>query len=242
MAADDTIYGWDIDCISQDSSHKQQQSIQRQVSTKPLFAVSRHSDTITGVVSLDFLGLFATCSLDRRIVMWDATTGRAKGVLGGHMQGVRGLSASAQGQSLLMLSVGFDTEGRVWDTRRQSLAAVLAGHRCALVCGQLMCQRSIHYGDEQVNGRNTRAVTVDERGELRLWCLSVIPSTPDPPSRAPRLNALQVFTSTAVAPSHFTGTDFRVSSAATASIRFLALPFTEGLAKGSYSDVSDAYI
>ena len=74
VASDRVIYGWDID------------------NSTILFQVSRHTDLITDFISIDQLNLFATSSMDRRIVVWSATTRRVKGVFIGHQRGVKSLS------------------------------------------------------------------------------------------------------------------------------------------------------
>ena len=74
VASDRVIYGWNID------------------NSTILFQVSRHTDLITDFISIDHLNLFATSSMDRRIVVWSATTRRVKGVFIGHLRGVKSLS------------------------------------------------------------------------------------------------------------------------------------------------------
>jgi WD40 repeat protein len=60
VASDRVIYGWDIDGPS------------------PIFQISRHSDLITDFIAIDNLELFATCSMDHRIVLWSAQTRRVR--------------------------------------------------------------------------------------------------------------------------------------------------------------------
>ncbi|CAE7683877.1 unnamed protein product, partial [Symbiodinium microadriaticum] len=66
VAADNIIYGWELDGSS------------------PTFHVSRHKDLVTDFISIDSMDIFATCSLDKRIVLWSQTSRRVKGVLLGH--------------------------------------------------------------------------------------------------------------------------------------------------------------
>jgi len=56
-----TIYGWYID------------------GKEPLFEVSRHKALVTDMINIDKHNLIATCSLDKRVVLWSQTTRRVKG-------------------------------------------------------------------------------------------------------------------------------------------------------------------
>ena len=58
----------------------------------PLFNISRHSDLVTDFMAIDELELFASCSMDKRIVIWSSITRRVKGVFIGHKRGIRSLS------------------------------------------------------------------------------------------------------------------------------------------------------
>jgi WD40 repeat protein len=61
IASDHTIFGWDI------------------LKKFPLFQVSRHEDIITDFISVEHLDVFVTCGMDKRIVIWSASTRRVKG-------------------------------------------------------------------------------------------------------------------------------------------------------------------
>lgn len=54
------IYGWQPDGKS------------------PVFEVSRHKALVTEIIAIDKHQLFATCSLDRRVVLWSQTTRRVR--------------------------------------------------------------------------------------------------------------------------------------------------------------------
>ena len=60
VASDGIIYGWDVDKSS------------------PIFQVSRHSDLITDLIAVNRIGMFITCSMDKRIVMWSAVNRRVQ--------------------------------------------------------------------------------------------------------------------------------------------------------------------
>jgi len=119
---------------------------------------------ITDFIPIDDFGSFATCSLDKRIVVWSATSRRVKAVLIGHKRGVRSLNYSRN----LLLSCGFETDARIWDLTTKDCTVILRGHRHILVGGKLMCERARDYEEY-------RAITVDESGEFRLWYSSIIP-------------------------------------------------------------------
>ena len=63
IASGRVIYGWEID------------------GTIPIFHLARHSDFVTDFVCVDELGVFITCALDKRIVMWSTSSRRVKGVM-----------------------------------------------------------------------------------------------------------------------------------------------------------------
>lgn len=151
VASDKVIYGWDIDA------------------EKPIFQISRHSDLITDMISIDHFELFATCSMDKRIVLWSSTTRRVKGVLLGHKRGVRCLDVFENS----LLSAGFETEAKTWDLVSKECTAVLKGHRRPVAAAKLMCQRA--QSEEE-----HRAITVDEGGEFRLWNVYVKERSAEP--------------------------------------------------------------
>jgi hypothetical protein len=131
-------------------------------SSNPLFQVSRHKDIITDFISIERLDLFLTCSLDKRIVMWSASTRRVKGVLLGHKRGVRCMSY-ANG---ILLTSGFECEARTWDLSLKECTLLLKGHRVSITTAKMMCaDSSSHLSSDD----NLRAVTVDESLEFRLW-------------------------------------------------------------------------
>ena len=82
LASTNVVYGWELE------------------GSMPLFNISRHSDLVTDFIAIDELELFASCSMDKRIVIWSSITRRVKGVFIGHKRGIRSLSYSKN----LMLS------------------------------------------------------------------------------------------------------------------------------------------
>ena len=138
---DNTIFGWELD------------------SSSPLFQINRHSHKITDIIALDEYGLFATCSLDKRIKLWSQSTRRMKGVLVGHQRGVRFLS-HVKG---CLLSAGFECEAKAWDLDVFEQTLTLRGHRHSISACQIMCRPDVE--------DDLRGLTVDQSGEFRLWDL-----------------------------------------------------------------------
>jgi WD40 repeat protein len=160
VASDKTIYGWDID---------------KQL---PLFQISRHSDIITDFICVENLEAFITSSMDTTIVMWSATSRRVKGLFSGHKRGVRSLSQYDN----ILLSTGFEAEGRTWDIASKEPLGILRGHRHSIATSKLMCDRA-------ESEKDYRAITVDEYGEFRLWDMYIKEKT----SEAAIYPTLQVF-------------------------------------------------
>ena len=144
VCSDNTIYGWDLELNS------------------PIFQIVRHTDVITDFIAVDHLDMFITCSMDKRIMCWSASTRRVKYVMMGHHRGVRSLSCFEN----TLLSAGFESEARTWDLKKKEPVAILKGHRFPIVVAKLMCEKA-------TNEREHRAVTVDEQGEMRLWDIYV---------------------------------------------------------------------
>jgi WD40 repeat protein len=113
------IYGWSLDG-RQDA----------------VFEVSRHKGLVTDIIAIDKHNLFASCSLDKRVVLWSQTTRRVKGVLLGHKRGVTRLSA---GRDTLLTS-GFECEARTWDLNLREPQLVLRGHRLPISDSKVMCR------------------------------------------------------------------------------------------------------
>ena len=191
VGADRTIYGWDID------------------KSQPIFQVSRHSDIITDFVAADNLDCFITCSLDKRIVMWSAMTRRVKGIMVGHVRGVRSLDF----HDTTLLSASFELDARTWDLNSKENVAILRGHRKPIVAAKLMCALAHVEKDH-------RAVTVDESGEMRLWNIFVAERASDPVL----VPTLQIFS--------MLNPEYPMKY-----IKLLAVPYIGSLSQSYYSDV-----
>ena len=137
VSANNIIFGWSTE------------------SNEPLFDMSHHTDTITGIVSLDPHGLVATSSLDKKIILWSPKSQRVKAVLRGHSRGVRILCSKGD----MLLSAGFECDARTWDLVTLEQALIMRGHRALITAAEVMtclpdCQR---------------AITADATGEIRVW-------------------------------------------------------------------------
>lgn len=185
-----TIFGWQVD------------------STSPLFQVNRHTQKITDFVALDNYGLFATCSIDKRIKLWSQTSQRMKGVLVGHKRGVRFLSHAKN----CLLSAGFECEARAWDLDLFEQTLILRGHRHSISACQVMSR------DKDGQEEEMRGLTVDESGEFRLWDLFAKKG-----SDSTYATTLQAFNSKEE------GMKVRVN--------FLAVPYDAEYSNGQYSNV-----
>eukprot|EP00981_Chlorochromonas_danica_P013586 scaffold6531_cov169-Ochromonas_danica.AAC.8 len=190
-ASDRVIYGWNID------------------TAQIIFQITRHSDIITDFVAVDPLDLFLTCSMDKRIVLWSATSRRVKGVLLGHHRGVRSLSVFEN----TLLSAGFECEAKVWDLVSKDCVAVLKGHRHPIVAAKLMCERA-------QSEKEHRAITVDESGEFRLWNIYVRERASDPVP----VPTIQIF-------------EMQNGEPPLNQFRFLALPYHPRLSTSYYSNL-----
>lgn len=190
-ASDRTIYGWNID------------------TAQILFQVSRHSDIITDFIAADHLDVFITCSMDKRIVMWSATSRRVKGILLGHKRGVRCLSVYEN----TLLSAGFECEAKTWDLINKDCVALLKGHRHPISAAKLMC-------DKAQTEKEYRAITVDEFGEFRVWNIYVREKSSDPVP----VPTLQIF-------------EMQNGEYPMNQFRFLALPYNPRSSTSYYSNL-----
>jgi WD40 repeat protein len=191
VAADNVIYGWNLE------------------GNVPIFHVSRHKELITDFIAIDSLELFATCSLDKRIVLWSQNSRRVKGVLLGHKRGVRVLS-HAKG---VLLSAGFECDARTWDINLREPTLILKGHRLPISAARMMCA-------PDTSDDNLRALTVDDGGEFRLWNVYV----KEKGAGCGFAQVLQVFTTNASEPQ-------------VGRMKFFELPFHPISSKGNYSDI-----
>ena len=185
------IYGWELD------------------SKTPIFQLSRHKEKITDFLALDHHNLFATCSLDKRIVLWSQSTRRVKGVLRGHKRGIKVMSYAKDS----LLTAGFESEAIAWDLNLHEASFYLRGHRLPLADVKLMVRPG-------AQGDDLRAITVDDGGEFRLWSIS----GREKGSGAQLAITLQTFSQAAQAEQTLS------------KVRFLVVPYNTTFSNGKYSD------
>jgi WD40 repeat protein len=190
-ASDRVIYGWNID------------------TAQILFQISRHSDIITDFIAVDHMDVFVTSSMDRRIVLWSATSRRVKGVLLGHKRGVRCLSQYEN----TLLSAAFECDARTWDLVTKDCVAILKGHRHPIAAAKLMCEKA-------PSEKEYRALTVDEAGEFRVWNIYVRERGSDPVN----VPTIQIF-------------EMQNPETPLNQFRFLALPYNPRCTTSYYSDL-----
>jgi WD40 repeat protein len=107
----------------------------------------------------------ASGSLDGKIRLWDAFTGKCRGVLQGHQKGVKSVAYSPDGRTLA--SGSWDNKIRLWDVASGECLRVLRGHVAEVT--------SVAYSLE---GQTLASGSRD--GKIRLWdagtveCLRVL--------------------------------------------------------------------
>jgi WD40 repeat protein len=190
IAANNDIHGWNIDTGTQ------------------LFNISRHSDVITDILALDEKELFATCSLDKRVVLWSMSSRRVKGVLIGHKRGIRCMSVARN----TLLTAGFECDAKTWNLSLKEIALTLKGHRFPITTARIMAL-------ESGNDEDLRAITVDESHELRLWSVHL----KERASEAALAPVLQIFTP-------------RAAISKNDPFKYIIFPYNEHASKGYYSD------
>lgn len=122
--------------------------------------LSHHKDRISDYVELGNSGLFATCSFDHSIAVWEATTQKVLFSLEGHIQGVLTMDYTQN----TLLSSGFEYQAYCWSTTLRSLLVTLGGHQHRLIGAKFVSNRA--------NSGTAIAVTGDEGGHFKLWDVS----------------------------------------------------------------------
>lgn len=122
--------------------------------------LSHHKDRLADYVELGATGLFATCSFDHTIAVWEASPPRVAFVLEGHAQGVLTLDYMQN----TLLSSGFEYQAYCWSLSTRSLLVTLGGHQHRLIGAKFVSSRSAV--------GTALAVTGDESGHFRLWNVS----------------------------------------------------------------------
>lgn len=144
VAGDHSIHGWDLEA------------------GEKVFHIRRHDDVVTKLLPIDELELVASCSMDKRIALWDMRTRRVRAVLTGHKCGVRDIS---YGKGVL-LSAGFELDATTWDVSTRERLVTLRGHRLPICAVHVLCEN-------MPSDESLRALTLDDSGEFRLWDIYV---------------------------------------------------------------------
>ena len=123
---------------------------------RPVQTIHPHTDVIMDFLYIKDRGLFATCSLDKKIILWGIDNMRERGRLLGHTLGVRKM-AYANG---ILVSVGFEYDGIAWDLSSKCSLLRLRGHRHAI-----NSVRTLYLNYEHT----PKCITQDDFGDFRLW-------------------------------------------------------------------------
>lgn len=122
--------------------------------------LSHHNDRISDYVELGSSGLFATCSFDHTIAVWEASSQKVLFTLEGHVQGVLTMDYMQN----TLLSSGFEYQAYCWSTTLRSLLITLGGHQHRLIGAKFVSNRT--------SSGTAIAVTGDESGHFKLWDVS----------------------------------------------------------------------
>jgi len=118
-----------------------------------------HKDRIMDVIEFSSRPVIATCSLDRKICIWDLYTGCKVGSFKPkHLTGVKSLDYTTHSSSLL-ISVGYEEVIKVWSTELpidHAYIGSLKGHKSSVISAKFL--KSSPY-----------VVSIDEKLNLRLW-------------------------------------------------------------------------
>ncbi|KIJ64260.1 hypothetical protein HYDPIDRAFT_62090, partial [Hydnomerulius pinastri MD-312] len=85
-----------------------------------------HDDWISGIVYLPEGDRVVTCSWDKTVRLWDATTGEEEGERMEHGAGVRCLAVTKDGKRIV--SGDYDGELKVWEVETRKLVEMWEGH------------------------------------------------------------------------------------------------------------------
>lgn len=117
-----------------------------------------HSDYITDCVDVPNHNFIATCSLDKKIIMWNASTRQQAYVMRGHTLGIQHLDYARN----ILLSSGFEHQAYCWYVPNQKHSLILAGHNDQLIGAVLLTADPIIL----------RCVTGDRSGKFKIWDIS----------------------------------------------------------------------
>ncbi|CCI44259.1 unnamed protein product [Albugo candida] len=131
-----------------------------------------HQDRISDIVEASIAQqlpiehkVFASCSYDKTIAIWDQISYEMMFVLRGHVHGILQLDSHKH----LLLSSGFEHQAYCWDLSSRTLVATLTGHS-----RQLLGARFVSLTSPSAVSAFTMAVTGDQSGQFHVWDLTAI--------------------------------------------------------------------
>ncbi|CAG9334724.1 unnamed protein product [Blepharisma stoltei] len=90
-----------------------------------------HEDLVTDIFAIPKFEFLFSCSLDRKVILWDTISNKPRRVYSSHTQGV--LSLAFNSEYRLLFSSGFDHDIYVWNPYIDSAAFTIEGHSASLV-------------------------------------------------------------------------------------------------------------
>ncbi|ETV75178.1 hypothetical protein, variant [Aphanomyces astaci] len=117
-----------------------------------------HSDLVTDVVEIPATRLFATCSFDHNVAVWEADRMKVLFQFTGHTQAVMHLDCNGN----VLVSCGFEHHARVWSIATRKHLVMLTGHHYALLDVKLVRHHSA----------KLFCVTGDTSGHFKIWDIS----------------------------------------------------------------------
>ncbi len=91
-----------------------------------------HKDIVTDLLMLPKLQYLASCSLDKKVILWDTITGDQKRVYTEHTMGVVSLTFNTE--HILLFSAGFDHDIYVWNPYIDNPVYKVQAHNAPIVC------------------------------------------------------------------------------------------------------------
>lgn len=113
-----------------------------------------HGDWVTTLLELPELGVMLSASLDKKIKVWEVSSGSVRHELVGHQKGILNLAYSPKFR--LVFSSGFDRDICVWSPVLPGVLHRLKGHDKSIL--------SIYVGEE-----SNELISVDVGGKIKLW-------------------------------------------------------------------------
>ncbi|ETV99914.1 hypothetical protein, variant [Aphanomyces invadans] len=120
--------------------------------------LAHHADLVTDIVEIPAARLFATCSFDHNVAVWEADRMKVLFELTGHTQAVMHVDANGN----VLVTCGFEHHARVWSIATRKHLVMLTGHHCALLDVKLI----------RHHAAKLDCVTGDMSGHFKIWDIS----------------------------------------------------------------------